>query len=452
MSNVVVPFNFTPRGYQLELFQALDGIQGKPETKKKRAFLRWCRRAGKDKTCLAYIFKAMFERVGVYYYFLPSYAQGRKIIWEGIDRDGFKFLNHLPVEVIKAINNNEMKIETSNGSIFRVIGTDDYDSIVGTNPVGCVFSEYALQDPAVWDYIRPILAQNGGWAIFNGTPRGKNHMYELDQKTEGSPGWFKSMVQSLWPDLPNYVQIVTQEQISAERDEGMTEELIEQEFGVSYAAGQQGAFYADCIVAARATGRVGNFPHNDHKWVDTFWDIGLSDDTSIWMRQLDGSRAVWIDYYENNNKSLAYYVQVLKERGYRFRTHYFPHDGGNRSIQSSTLTTHAEVFAELCKEAGIGDEVVVVPKADLQLGINLTRARFSQYYFNEGTVSDGLTKLSLYHRRFDSKRRVFLPHPVHDWTSHAADALRTEAVCSEFLEKEQQTIVQLNTDFNFFDD
>lgn len=416
MDNITIPYNFTPRDYQLGLFEALDSGCN-------RAFLRWCRRAGKDKTCFNYLVKRAFQQVGLYYYFFPTYQQGRKALWEAI-QDGEKLLDHIPPGTAK-FNNNELKIQLSNGSLIRVIGTNDYDSIMGTNPIGIIFSEYALQDPNAWDYIQPILAQNKGWVIFNSTPRGKNHMYDLESKITGQKGWYVSVIQTLWPDLPNYYPVASQEEIQNARIAGMSEEKIESEFGVSYVAGQQGAYYADCIVAARQTNRIGNFPHNDHLWVDTFWDLGKNDSTSIWFRQTDGNALVWIDYYEDSNKSPNHYAQILQEKGYNYRTHWMPHDAAHDRLEGCLKN----IFQQLFSSAGICDDIMIADRPPQKMiAINAVRSRFSRYYFNESTTGDGLIKLSLYHRKFDDKNRVFMETPVHDWTSHCADAITTEAL------------------------
>jgi hypothetical protein len=138
---------------------------------KKRAVAVWHRRAGKDKTLINLIVKKAFERVGAYYYYFPTQAQGRKILWNGIDKEGMPFLDHVPQEIIAQKKDQEMMIRLVNGSIIQLIGTDRAE-VVGPNPVGCVFSEYSLQDPRAWDFVRPILAENEGWAVFNYTPRG----------------------------------------------------------------------------------------------------------------------------------------------------------------------------------------------------------------------------------------------------------------------------------------
>ena len=185
---ITLPYKFTPRDYQLPFLQAMDSGY-------KRAVLVWHRRAGKDKTLVNLFAKRMHERVGNYYYYFPTYNQGRKILWEGKDKAGMPFLAHFPRALLKKRpNDSEMKLEYKNGSIFRVIGTDDHNAIVGPNPVGCGFSEYSLQDPSAWDYIRPILAENDGWAVFDFTPRGENHGYQLYKMALDDPSWFAQLL------------------------------------------------------------------------------------------------------------------------------------------------------------------------------------------------------------------------------------------------------------------
>ena len=150
----------------------------------KRAVIVWHRRSGKDKTVLQVLIKEMWKRVGTYFYIFPTYNQGRKVLWDGIDKNGMAFLDHFPPEIVSAKNESEMRIELSNGSAFQIVGCDSIDNIVGTNPVGVVFSEYSVGKAEAWDYIRPILAENDGWAIFDFTPRGMNHGWKILQQAK----------------------------------------------------------------------------------------------------------------------------------------------------------------------------------------------------------------------------------------------------------------------------
>lgn len=231
MIDITIPFEFTPRQYQLPLLRFFDkpnvvdvsgGVLGK------RAVIVWHRRAGKDKTVINILVKEAVKRRGTYFYFFPELKQGRKIVWDGMDRDGFKFLDHIPKEIIFKKNETEMKIELTNGSIIQIVGSDNIDSIVGTNPVGCVFSEYSVQDPKGWEFTRPILAENGGWAIFVYTPRGMNHGWDILQtaKTEcelGKENWFYQIL------TVDDTKAVSKDSLEQEKRQ-MPQALYEQEF------------------------------------------------------------------------------------------------------------------------------------------------------------------------------------------------------------------------------
>lgn len=217
---VTLPYRYSPRKYQLNFLRAWDsGI--------KRLFWVCHRRAGKDKTVIANLPKRMMERVGMYYYMLPTYSQAKKIVWLGADRDGMKFLDHFPKEIIKNVNQSEMIIELVNGSMLQLVGADNIDRIVGTNPVGIVFSEYSIMKPEVWDFIYPILNENGGWAVFVMTPRGTNHAYDLMNKVKDDKNWF---VEVLSIDDTN---ALTKEQLDSARNE-LPHDVFMQEYYVKF--------------------------------------------------------------------------------------------------------------------------------------------------------------------------------------------------------------------------
>lgn len=211
-------------------------LQGVQSDKYKRFVWVAHRRSGKDKTVLNVVISKMIERVGTYFYFLPTYNQGKKVIWQGIDRDGFRFLDHFPKEIIKSINNTEMKIEMVNGSVFQVVGADNIDSIVGTNPVGVVYSEYPLMKPRVWDYIRPILAENGGFAIFVYTPRGMNEGWKILQTAKENPNeWWHEV---LTVEDTNAIS----EAVLMQEKKEMPSDLFQQEYYVKFIDGASSVF------------------------------------------------------------------------------------------------------------------------------------------------------------------------------------------------------------------
>lgn len=228
MTTITLPHNFEPRPHQVNFLKKWD--EGY-----KRLILIAHRRMGKDKMVFANLPKKMMERVGTYWYLFPNYNQARKAIWKGADNDGFRFLDHFPKEIVKNINEQLMLIELTNGSILQLVGADKVDSLVGTNPVGVVFSEMALMKKSVWSYISPILAANDGWAVFVSTPRGKNHFYHMVEKNKDNPRWHIET-------LPvNKTNSVSQEILEEERGQ-MSEAHFQQEYYCSFTSDDQAVF------------------------------------------------------------------------------------------------------------------------------------------------------------------------------------------------------------------
>lgn len=411
---LTIPYNYTPRIYQEPLYNMLaNGYR--------RGVSIWHRRAGKDKTMMNVVAKEMQKRVGTYYYFLPTYKQGKKIIWKGMDKTGFKFIDHIPPQIRVAVDNTEMTIETSNGSIFQVIGSDNIDSIVGTNPIGCVYSEFSLQNPDAWNFMRPVLLENGGWAMFNYTPRGHNHGYALYQMAKSNPKWFCEVL------TIDDTKVLGPHHMQEERESGMSDDLIQQEYYCSFEASMPGAYYSEEVRKAREQLRICNLPHLDYLPVHTCWDLGVGrgDDMVIWFFQIDGFMLKFINLYWNYSKGLLHYKQVLDEKkdrmGYRYGTHLAPHD---IERPQHTSGEKAKTIMEIGEEVGIQFTKVPVI-SDVQVGVELVRSKFSYCYFDKTLTEHGVHALSSYRRDWDKKNGVFRLLPVHDWSSHFADAFRT---------------------------
>lgn len=401
----------------------------------KRAVLVWHRRAGKDLTALSWmIYAAVLGRPGTYYYFFPTYNQGRKILWDGMDAQGVPFLARIPDALQAGRNETEMQITIRRPdgklSIFQVIGTDKMDSIVGTNPIGCVFSEYAIQNPRGWNLVRPILAENGGWAVFAYTPRGKNWGWDLWKVAQSDPTWFASMrtVDQTRRDAegePRYGEpVVPPEAIEAERRAGMPEELVQQEFYCSFEGALVGAYYADQIKQIREQGRVRPLAPDPIYPVDTAWDLGVDDETAIVFTQTRGDWVYWIDYYAKSGYGLEHYADVLRrkaaEDGYRYGRHYAPHDIRVRDYSTgNTRLQHAQK---------LGVYFEVVPKLRIEDRIQALRRLLVKSVFNSERCEPLLDALAAYRREFDEETQTFKAQPVHDWSSHAADAAGYRAI------------------------
>jgi len=738
MTEITIPYDYKPRPYQKDLFKALDSGF-------KRAVTVWHRRAGKDKSMFNLLIKKALERRGVYYYLFPEFAQARRVIWDGVDGSGFKFMDHIPEIIIQRKNSTDMKVELVNGSIIQLIGTDKFDKVRGSNPVGCVFSEFAFHNPKAYNLIRPILAENGGWSIFNSTPNGKNHFYEMYKNAVKNQKWFTQFLTVDdtfdWEGNP----IITQESIQEERESGMSEDMIKQEFycflphlsdiitidgvkdiseicnkdlvlthgnsyrrvkgvlerdyrgkilqikiignnkpiyctpnhpfrvcndgvnniwkkaedlissdrltmpkpllskistiskdlafiiswfitegscgkntvqftlnlskegdialelkekvfnefglettfydniknntrnvticsrdlreflisncgsgslnkkiphiingheelvfnnlikgdgciykneyiystisktlayqvqllgnslgykmrvreieskskgfilnrevslntaydvrgnnsisskyikkhkynystkiksieefdynGVvynlevaeensytvnsvvvhncSWTANAQGFYYLSMIEAAEAEGRVGKVPFDHSSPVETWWDIGVGDNTCIWFTQTKGNVIHVIDYYKSNGKGISHYVKKLQQKPYVYKSHNFPHDMGNTEF--GTGRTRLEVAEELFK----GVRVNIIQKISVEDGINAVRMVLPACYFDKIKCADGIDGLRNYHKEYDEKKQEYKNKPVHDWASDPSDSFRYMAI------------------------
>ncbi len=348
---------------------------------------------------------------------LPTAAQGRKVVWEAIDKKGRRVLDQaFPPEIRAGKSERDMSITLKCGSVVQVVGSDNYNSLVGSNPVGVVFSEYSLADPAAWDYIRPILVENGGWALFIYTPRGRNHGYRLWEVAQKSDNWYADKL------TVDDTGILTAEQIQAERDEGMPEEMIQQEFYCSFDAALVGAYFGQHIRDAEQQNRITNVPYEPNVPVETAWDLGMGDATAIWFFQQVGKEIRFIDYYEASGEALDHYVGVLQGKSYVYahEGHIVPHDAQVREL--GTGKSRLEVLESL------GLKCRTAPKLGLDNGINAARQMFGKCWFDETKCERGLDALRQYRKEWDDKKKIFRDKPTHDWTSHPADAFRYAAV------------------------
>lgn len=419
--SLVLPYKYQPRGYQLKAWGAL-------EHGAKRAVLVWHRRAGKDLMLLNRTICASQERVGVYWHVFPAAKQGRKIIWDGVTKDGRPFLDYWPADLISERNATEMRLKLANGSVWQVVGSDNYnDALIGGNPVGLVMSEYALQNPSCWNYLRPILAENDGWAAFPFTPRGKNHGSDLYEMADKNPAWFCERLSVA------DTQAIPAAAIEEERRAGMPDELIEQEFYCSFEAALVGAYYGKPMREAQDAGRIGSVPYDSMLPVETWWDLGVDDATSIWFVQRVANQFRIIGHYEKNGLGLDHYAAALLAKGYAYSRHILPHDIRVRELGAGAKT-RLETLKSLLGAVVIDDEptsqYVIAPAQKPVERINAVRMILRRCWFDADGCKTGLEALKQYQREWDDTRKTFKETPLHDWTSHAADAFGHGAVMS----------------------
>ncbi len=419
-----LPHNFIPRHYQKDLLKAffIDRY--------KRLVCLWHRRAGKDAICNNLVLGAAFERIGNYYYLFPELKQARRDIWEGIGSDGTRFLDCYPKHLIRKVNNSEMTIEFINGSLLRFCGSDRYDSLMGSNPVGIIFSEFSLQKPQAWDYLRPILAENNGWALFQFTPRGMNHAYKFFNAVSQNEDWYVNTTTVNESKRQDGTPVVTEKMIEEERNADMCDEMIDQEFYCSFTSAVRGAYFAKSLRKARTDGRICNFGIDTNIPVETYWDLGRSDYTAIWWVQRHNNLFKCINYYEKNMEDIQHYIYELD----KFRTdnrivykdHYIPHDGTHKTFAAPKSTQE--------QAAKLGVRLKIVPRCSHKIdAINAVRGIFNRIWIHETNCKKGLACLMEYHSEYNEKDEVLKDEPKHNWASHGADAFM--AIGQQFREE-----------------
>jgi len=396
---------FQPRPYQLPICDALENKGYK------KIICVMPRRAGKDVLCWNLMIRAALKTVGVYFYFFPTYSQAKKVIFDSLTNDGMRFLDYIPPSLIESTNSQEMKIRLTNGSLIQLIGSDNIDSIVGTNPRGCVYSESSLQDPRAYQFIRPILAANNGWVVFISTPRGKNWFYELFQIASHTPSWF---AYKLTLDDTQHIPL---QEIERERAEGiMSEDLIQQEYYTSWDMGVEGSYYSRYMDRMRLQGRIGDVPWVSECKVHTAWDLGMADLSIIIFFQTIGQTVRIIDYYENSGLGLDHYIKVLQQKPYVYGKHIAPHDIKVRELGTG--------MSRLEKARQMGLSFTVAPDLSIEDGIESVRATTSKIWIDSVKCVTLIKALENYRHEYDNKKKAYKGVPLHDWSSHASDAMR----------------------------
>lgn len=457
-----MPTWYEMRDYQSPVWEYMMDIRDEQgQWKPKRAVTVWPRRHGKDLTWLNIVaFHAVLVRPGVYYYYFPEIQHARKAIWDNITGDGKKFMSAFPgfgeADSPHIISSHSQTmtlkvrcydydllirkniLEQIGESVIQFMGASEADRSVGTNPVGVVFSEYSVAHvdyQRVWNLVRPILAENKGWAAFPFTARGMNHAYQLYTLNKDNPRWFVEH-HTYKTALHKGKTILTDEDVQNEIREGMSEELARQEFENDWSAASEGTFFAKEMKELEERGNIAHVPHDPRYPVHTAWDIGHLDPTSIWFFQiLPTGQINWIHYYSNTQNGLPHYVEYLREigrkRGYTYGDHIAPHD--IRVTEWGTNVTRFETALNL------GLRFRIAPKLSIQEGIAALREMLKMSFFDAEETRDGVEALKHYARQSTGLtdaygRELYSDKPIPKQVyGHPVDAARQAAVMRDMI-------------------
>lgn len=337
----------------------------------------------------------------------PTYRQGKAVAWD--------YAKHYPHDIPGIeINETELRIDFPNGGQYRIFGADNPDSLRGLYFDGVIFDEYGLQPSNIFtEVVRPLLSDRQGWALFMGTPNGKNQFYDAKMlaQADTTGTWFYAEYKASETDIIPAAELTAARAV-------MTEDEYQQEYECSFEASVKGAIFARELAAARADGRVTRVPYDPALPVDTDWDLGVGDATAIWFSQtLYSGEIRLIDYYETSGEGLAHYKKVLQDKPYTYGTHWAPHDIEVRELGSGRSRREAAMQ--------MGLHFQVCPKVEkLEDGIHAARMLFPKCWFDHERCRHGMDALQSYRWDYNTRLDEFKHLPVHDWASHGADAFK----------------------------
>jgi phage terminase large subunit len=334
-------------------------------------------------------------------YVAPFTSQAKDVAWS--------YLRQFTAPIGAQASVSELRVDLPTGGCIRLYGADNYNRLRGIYLDGVVLDEFADMDPRAWsEVIRPALADRQGWAAFIGTPKGRNAFWEIYDRASTSPDWFALRLKASETGL-----------LAAEELEALKAELSADEYAreleTSFEAAIAGAYYANLLTTAEGEGRIGRAPHDPAAEVHAAFDLGMADATAIWLAQFVGREIRLIDYIENAGVGLDWYARALRERPYLYAPLILPHDAMVREL--GTGKSRVEMLQ------GMGFAVRLAPRLGVADGIEAVRRLLPRTWIDAGRCEAGLQALRDYREKIDPKRRISLG-PLHDWTSHPADALR----------------------------
>ena len=368
------------------------------------------RRAGKTVACVMDLIDAALRckrEAGRFSYVSPTYSQSKEIAWSYLKR----FTADIPgVEQ----RESDLVVNFPNGARVRLFGADNFDRLRGTYTDGLIIDEFGDIDPRAWpEVLRPSLADRNGWAVFIGTPKGRNHFYEIFKQSENAPDWYSLVLRADQTGILDASELDDMRRM-------LSADQFSQELLCSFDAAIRGAIYRTEMAGMAADDRICGVPYDPAVPVWTGWDLGIGDATAIVCAQLVGREIHVIDYYEATGEPLTHYVAWLDSKPYRYGTDLLPHDAGAREL--GTGKTREELLR------ANGRKVRVLPRQEIEDGINAVKLLLPRCWFDRTKTERLRECLAHYHRDFNDKMGVFKDAPVHDWSSHAADAARTLAM------------------------
>ena len=334
-------------------------------------------------------------------YMCPLFKQAKQVAWDMAKH----YSRVIPGTIF---NEAELRVDYPNGGRLQLFGADNADALRGIYLDGVVLDEYAQMSPRAWsEVLRPALSDRKGMAIFIGTPQGHNSFYDLYERSSELKGWHREMYKA---SETNLLDVEELEAMEAE----MSEDEYAQELECSWTAAIKGAFWAKELTQIES--QIKTVPYDQNLPVTTCCDLGIADSFSIWYVQEVAGEIRLIDYDEYTGMGLPDIIKQMNAKGYAYKEHIAPHDIKVRELGSGTSRL------ETAKQLGI--KYTIAPNMPVQDGINAVRTAIPRMYFDKDKCKLGLEAMRQYRTEYNDKKGIFSNAPLHDWCSHAADAMR----------------------------
>ncbi|WP_425044055.1 terminase large subunit domain-containing protein [Primorskyibacter sp. S87] len=378
--------------------------------------LVWHRRAGKTFYVIAKkVARAIATKRHDYraFYIAPSYKQAKAISWDYIKA----FTKDIPGT---KINEAELRVDLFNGARIQLLGAEQYDSLRGRYADDLTLDETALIPSVAWTTVlSPMLADRKGRATFIGTPAGRMNLfhdlwdYADPDKTDADPEWSRSMLTFRDTNVLDDSEIARMKRL-------MSTEMFRQELECSFDAALPGAYYATQMEAAAAENRITKLAYDSAHPVICAVDLGFADALAIWYAQQVGNTIQIFDYEEHHGMSLDALAKHWHDKPFPIDQVILPHDAKVRELGTGKSRL------EILQQRGV--DGIICRNIPITDGIEATRLMLARCYFDKQGCELGLEALRAYRSEYDDKRKVQRLTPLHDWSSHGADALRYLAV------------------------
>ena len=350
-------------------------------------------------------------------YIAPTYQMAKRIAWE--------YTKEFAAPLIEQTHESELRVTLKNEAKIYLLGSENADALRGIYLDGAILDEYPLMRPSmVSQVIMPCLSDRQGWLVKMGTPRGKNHFYDSYNRSLADPKAFTMMLKA------SESGIIPAEELALIKSHMDSSDYL-QEYECSFDAALKGAIYGEAMELAEKEGRIKEYGLDPNLPLDVITDLGYTDDTVLIFFQQGPGGILIHEVYSNNEQEWDVYLDEMEIRN--VRDIYLPHDARAKNLQTGRSIVEQTLRRQFRPK--------IVPDHKLRDGISAARKLLPYTYWNRPLTSGAVEAMKSYRKEWDDKLGCYRDRPVHDWSSHIADAFRYLGVVFANLQPAKSNII-----------